>query len=137
MSDLLNDSQKFSVFVTLREFEERLRQAEAWLQGAEEQGHLYHRMLTLSPEQGALAQQHIAEALHRIGDLARTLELSATNGDVAGYIRASLSESWANLCDIRSDKLRRYGAVHPDLAAVLDATVERLAELALGIAALV
>ncbi len=136
MDELLNGSQKFSVFVTLRTLEERLRQADAWLQGEEEHGRLYHRALTLSPEQREQARQRIAEALQVINDLASRLDLEATYDDAGGHIRAGLSESWANLCDIRSQKLRRYGEVQPGLSAVLDEPVEQLAQLALAIAAL-
>jgi len=136
MDDLLNTSQKFSVFVTLRTSEERLRQADAWLQGKEEHGRLYHRAVKLSPEQRALARQQIAEALSVIDDLAHKLALEAADDDAGAHIRAGLSESWANLCDIRSEKLRRYGAVRPEVSAVLDEPVEQLAQLALAIAAL-
>lgn len=136
MDELLNGSQKFSVFVTLRTLEERLQQADAWLQGEEEHGRLYHRTLTLSPEQREQAHQRIDEALRVIDDLASKLDLEATYDDAGGHIRAGLSESWANLCDIRSKKLRRYGKVQPALSAVLDEPVEQLAQLALAIASL-
>jgi len=136
MDELLNGSQKFSVFVTLRALEERLHQADAWLRGEEEHGRLYHRTLTLSPEQRQQARQRIDEALRVIDDLASRLNLEATYDDAGGHIRAGLSESWANLCDIRSQKLRRYGKVQPALSAVLDEPVEQLAQLALAIASL-
>lgn len=136
MNELLNGSQKFSVFVTLRTLEERLRQADAWLQGEEEHGRLYYRAVKLSPEQRALARQRIAEALPVIDALAHKLALEAVDDDAGAHIRAGLSESWANLCDIRSQKLRRYGEVQPGLSAVLDEPVEQLAQLALAIASL-
>lgn len=137
MDNLLNGSQHFSIFVTLRTLEEQLRRADAWLQGEEEHGRLYHRALTLPPERRAAARQQIAEALRLLDDLADTLALEAEKDDAARHIRAGLSESWANLCDARSEKLRRYGAVHPQLSRVLDRPIERLAEAALAIAALV
>lgn len=136
MDALLNDSQKFSIFVTLRTLEERLHEADAWLQGEEENGRLYHRTLTLPPEQREQARQRIAEALRVIDDLASMLDLDATSDNAGDHIRAGLSESWANLCDIRAKKLRRYGEVHPALSAVLDEPVEHLAQLALAIASL-
>ncbi len=134
MTDILNVSQYRCIYLTLRTLEERLRQAAAWLQGAEEQGQLYQRTLKLSPERRALAQQQVNEALALLTDLAQTLGLEAETDEAAGHIRAALSVSWADLCDARSSKLQRYGAVHPGLAAVLDPSIERLAELALSIA---
>ena len=47
-----------------------------------------------------------------------------------------MSADWANLCDTRADKLRRYGEVDPRLAELLDADVDALAQLALSLAAL-
>jgi hypothetical protein len=43
MADLLNTPQRNSLTNVLRTLEERLRQAKAWLPGAEETGLLYHR----------------------------------------------------------------------------------------------
>jgi hypothetical protein len=42
---------------------------------------------------------------------------------------------WANLSDLRSDKLRRYGDVAPRLADLLDADIAELAGRALALAA--
>lgn len=134
MNEWINPSQQLSVFITLRELERRLRQALTWLQGVEEQGRLYSCALTLSPQRRDLVEAQIAEALAVIEALAQHLSLEPQAEEAATYLRAELSASWADLCDIRSAKLRRYGAVHPHLASVLDAPVEHLAELALTIA---
>lgn len=41
------------------------------------------------------------------------------------------------LCDTRSNTLSRYGRVHPQLAETLDPHLDRLAEMALALAAVV
>jgi hypothetical protein len=51
-------------------------------------------------------------------------------------IDAQLSVDWANLSDVRAAKLRRYGEVDPRLADLLDADVDRLAQLALSLSTL-
>lgn len=135
MKELLNAAQYRSISIVLRMLEERLHQAEVWLQGAgEEAGLLYHRTLISPPERRALVQQQIAEALQLIATLQQTFQLEAEEDDLRRTIRAALSASWADLCDARSATLRRYGEVHPELAAVLDPAIERLAHLALAIA---
>jgi len=47
-----------------------------------------------------------------------------------------MSMSWANLCDARSNKLKRFGDVDPALGPVLDPRIDRLAELALSLASM-
>lgn len=132
----LNTAQVRSVQTALSKLEERLRSAEAWLPGVEEHHILYRRCLALAPERRARLQAHIAEALGLIACLARTLDLEREEQNVASHIRAELSASWVNLCDIHSDRLHRYGSVDPALPTTLDPAVERLASLALDIAGL-
>lgn len=137
MADLLNPSQYRSVYITLRALEERLRQADLWLQGTEESGILYQRTLELSMERRLSVHLQIAEALELIAELAQTLQLPCEMDDACSHIRAALSASWVDLCDVRSSTLGRYGTVNPDLAPVLDPIVKRLEQLALVIANLV
>ncbi len=105
-----------------------LRRADAWLQVGEESGILYRRRLGLSPEQRAVMREQIASALAQIATLADRFGLSADDEDLGAAIAAQMSADWANLCDVRSDKLCRYGEVHPDLAHLLDADISALAE---------
>ena len=62
--------------------------------------------------------------------------MAAADNDRGATIAAQMSADWANLCDTRADKLRRYGEVDPRLAELLDADVDALAQLALSLAAL-
>lgn len=136
MSDLLNGAQRSSLAITLRMFEEELRRADAWLEMPPEQGILYRRTLHLSPEARDAIRQSIAAALAQISQLAQEFRLAPEEQDLAAVIAAAMSLSWANLCDARSDKLRRFGDVHPSLAEALDPRLDQLAELALWIASL-
>ena len=63
MSELMNRAQRTSVFVTLRTFEQYLRQLDRWLQGLEADGILYKYKMDLLPERRALMQQKIAAGL--------------------------------------------------------------------------
>jgi hypothetical protein len=129
MKDMFNEAQYTSLAVVLRLLEDDLRQADAWLQGAEETGILYRRKLRLSPERRAAARQVITEALNQIAGLAREFDLAQMDDDPAATVVAGMSERWANLVDARSDKLKRYGPIDPRLAETLDPHLDRLAEL--------
>ena len=131
MNGLLNESQRNSLTIVLRMLEEKLRQADAWLQGVDETGILYRRRLRLPPERGVLARQHIAVALEQIAELAHQFDLEPVDNSPEATIMAEMSESWANLCDARSDKLKRYGEVDPLLSQALDPSMDRLIELTL------
>ncbi len=134
--DLLNPAQRNSLAVGLRAFEMHLRQIDAWLEGWEESGILYHRSLHLSPELRSAAKAHIAAALGQIATLADRFRLAATEDDLAASIAALMSVDWADLTELRSDKLRRYGEVDPRLRDVLDAEVDALAQRAESLFAL-
>ena len=136
MSELLNAAQRSSLTIGLRTFEMHLRQADAWLQDGEESGILYRRSLNLSPERRAAARAQIKVTLQRIADLAEQFDLPVAEESLLAAIAGQLSVDWANLCDVASAKLQRYGDVHPGLAEMLDADVHALAQQALSLAAL-
>ena len=136
MTELLNTAQRSSLTVGLRAFEMHLRQADAWLRGEEERGILYRRGLNLPLEQRAAARAQIAAALAQIAALAERFDLAAVEDDLGAAIDAQLSVDWANLSDVRSAKLRRYGEVDPRLTDLLDADLDRLAQLALSLSTL-
>jgi hypothetical protein len=137
MSDLLNPSQRGSVAVSLKMFEEQLRLTSAWLDGREENGILYRRKLNLSPAQRQAAQQRVVTALEIIAALAQKIGLEPEVEDPAGLIRGEFSVSWANMIDTQSIKLKRYGDVNPELEKVLDPAIRRLAHLALELASII
>ena len=136
VTELLNMAQRRSLSIGLQAFEMHLRQADTWLRGGEERGILCRRGLNLPPEQRAAGRAQIAEALAQIAALADRVDLAAADDDLGATIAAQMSVDWANLCDARSAKLRGYGEVDPRLPDLLDADLDRLALLALSLAAL-
>jgi hypothetical protein len=134
MTRLLNPAQANALLITLRMLEERLRHADVWLQDTEEEGILYHRKLHVSPQRKLVARQLIHSALEEIAEVARKFDFARTYDDRASLIRAQMSLSWADLCDVFSNKLRGYGTVDPRLSLALDPHLDRLAKLALSIA---
>jgi len=137
MNGLLNTPQRNSLTNVLRTLEECLRQAQAWLPGADETGLLYHRSLRLSQEQREVAARIIAMALDEIAQVSREFDLKPSQDDLAAVIGAGMSLMWADLVDTRSTKLNRFGAVDPRLAQQLDPHLDRLIELALLLSSLV
>lgn len=137
MTELLNAAQHNSLVVTLRALEKDLRQADDWLQGNTQQGALYEQSLALSPDRRVVARALIRSVLDRIVNLVGRFGLAAADEDLGATIAAQMTMDWANLCDLRSDKLRRYGEVDPRLAELLDADVNALAHLTLSLSVLV
>jgi len=134
---LLNPYQKNSLRITLRMFEENLRNALEWLDGREEDGILYSRKLTLSPAGREQARQYIKVALGVIEKLSLQFDLRKESNDAASMLRGELDVGWANLLDTRAKKLGRYGKVHPELLSVLDSDVQKLAEIAQQLSAII
>ncbi|MGQ9553218.1 MAG: hypothetical protein ACUVWR_03780 [Anaerolineae bacterium] len=136
MAGLLNDYQRNSLTAVLRLHEHQLRQAQGWLQQPPASGILYRPVLRLSAEQRQLALGHIAKALALVAQVAQDLALELVEEDLGAGMAADMVVSWANLLDVRSDKLRGYGAVDARLGLLLDPYVGRLAELALELASI-
>jgi hypothetical protein len=131
--ELLNPTKKTKVTITLRRFEEDLRQALQWLDGYAEEGFLFRRKMDLPPENRELARKNIEAALLEISELAIKLDLEAEVENSARIIWGAMSIDWADLTDIHARDLRGSGAVNPVLAEILDDPVDRLADLAMAI----
>ena len=131
MEDLLNPTQKNSLCVTLRRFEENLLHARAWLDGNEENGVLYRRKLILPEKRRLQAEQEIGTALDLIEKLSRDFDLPIESENAASLIHGEMSISWADLLDSRASELRRCGIVHPELSNALDPGIQSLARIAL------
>ena len=136
MAGLLNDYQRNSFAAVLRLHEHRLRQAEERLRQAPTSDILYRPVLRLSAEQRQLALEQIAKALALVAQVARDFALELVEEDLGAGMAADMVVSWADLLDVRSDKLRAYGAVDPRLGPLLDPYVGRLAESALKLASI-
>jgi Fe-S-cluster formation regulator IscX/YfhJ len=137
MSPSLNATQRAAVVIALSGFERDLRQAEMWLRGQKQEGVLYRTSLQLSPTRRVAALTEIAGALEIIARLVERLGLQPTEESLASKIAAAMTINWADLIDVGSAKLKRYGPVDPDLHRTLDPETARLAELALSISSLV
>ena len=129
--DLLNPIQKKSLRISLRRFEENLLQAQAWLDGREENGVLYHRELTLPAKRREQAEWVMKEARELIEKVSHDFDLPIETENAAALIRGEMSISWADLLDSRARELKRAGAVHPELSSALDPSIEGLAGIAL------
>lgn len=135
MKDLLNPYQKNSLRISLLMFEENLRCAQEWLDGREEKGILYHRRLELSDEKRRQAEHVIKTALGVVERLSEKFGLEVETQNAASMFQGEFSVNWANLIDTQAGKLRRYGKVHPELGGILDADIQKLAEIALQLSA--
>lgn len=131
MKDLLNPNQKNSLRITLRQFEENLLRAQAWLDGHEENGVLFQRKLTISDGRRQQAEKEIQTALELIRKASQDFDLPSEVENSAALVRSEMAISWANLLDSRAGELKRSGAVHPNLSATLDPGIQTLAGIAL------
>jgi hypothetical protein len=134
LDKLLNMAQRNRILTVLRTLELDLVEAQAALDGVQQEGILFRAELNLPEEHRAAIAAEIEAALSEIAGLARDFRLPATQQNVASKIAAALSVDWADLTDSISGTLGRYGPVDPGLGEVLDARVERLSERALAIA---
>jgi len=135
MKNLLNSSQRISLQVSLRNFEERLRYAEHILDHpVEEEAILFRQHLDLPEEYRAGIKSQIKSALDQIRELREVFSLEVDEDDLARRIESELYISWENLMDVHAIKLRGYGEVHPGLAGILDPRIQNLAAIALELA---
>ena len=134
--ELLNPAQLNSLVIALSMFEENLCQAATWLDDTPPEGIVHRYTLRLPVEQVAAARAEIAAALDAIAVLARDLDTTPVEGPIEARIAAAMSVSWANLCDVKSARMVRYGPVDDALGDVLDARIDTLAQQALRLATL-
>ncbi|MCL4507687.1 MAG: hypothetical protein M1140_16945 [Chloroflexi bacterium] len=125
--ELLNQLQRNSLSIGLREMEITLRHATEDLT-SREQGMLYENKPTISPQALEQFQREVALALQDVADLVERLDLSRSAQSNTAVLLAQMAVLWSNLCDISVDKLSRYGDVSPDLAALLMPALTRLIE---------
>ncbi len=124
----LNENQQRAVAVTLRMLEEQLAEAERLME-REEQGILYRRSAQFTPQQRAVMGTLIAQMREEIERAARQFHLPTQERDAAQEIAGSLALTWESLEEIRSRKLKSYGAVDASLKETLDPIVQRLIKL--------
>ncbi len=125
--DLLNQPQRNSVSIALRELEVVLRHVSEDLT-TRERGMLYEYQPSIPSEGLARIEQESELALQDVALLVRNLDLARAAQANTAVQLAQMAVLWSNLCDISVDKLSRYGEVSPDLAPALMPALNRLIE---------
>ena len=126
----LNPNQQNYLYASLRNFEKALRQADQLLAQGDERGILYYQKSNLDPALRQSARQKISLALQELANLADQLGLEPREENSDQLIMAQMSASWSDLVDSQSGRLKGYGQLDPQAAAVVDPAVNRLARLA-------
>jgi hypothetical protein len=126
----LNPNQQNYLYATLRAFEKSLRLADQLLVDGDEQGILYYQKSQLDAGQRQSARHKISRALQGLANLANQLGLEPREENSDQMIMAQMSASWADLVDSQSSRLKGYGQVDPQAAALIDPAVNHLARLA-------
>jgi hypothetical protein len=122
---ILNWPQRNSISVTLQRLEQKLRHAPEVLTNRE-QGVLYQYTGHVSPETLVLMEREIDEALAEIASLADRLGLEKWSESNRAILLGELSVLWADLHDMRVDKLKRFGDVSPELNEILTPVLSSL-----------
>jgi len=135
LSDLLTEGQRRSLGTVLRRVERAVWQMEELLI-QDQFPELTLTRLTNAP--GALrldALLRLAECVRQnISSLAFEYGITVEEEDQMRKLHALFTLLWADLEDVRPEKLGRYGTVHPLLHEQLGPQVQRLVDLTLALA---
>jgi hypothetical protein len=126
----LNPNQQNYLYASLRNFEKALRQADQLLAQGDERGILYYQKSNLDPALRQAARQKISLALEELARLANQLGIEPREENSDQLIMAQMSASWSDLVDSQSGRLKGYGQLDKQAAALIDPAVNRLAQLA-------
>jgi len=126
----LNPNQQNYLYASLLSFEKALRLADQLLAQGDERGILYYQKSNLEPDLRQSARQKISLALEELASLANQLGLEPREENSDQMIMAQMSASWADLVDSQSGRLKGYGQLDVQAAALIDPAVNRLARLA-------
>ena len=126
---LLNPAQQNSIRIALRLLEERLFWIEVLLSQKGHDGILYRFESDLSDFQISQLQTVFRKIEDLITTFKETFNLSGEKEKLSQILSGSASYFWSIVADKKADKLKRYGAVSPDLSGELDPLVDHLIEL--------
>lgn len=130
---LLNESQRRSLTITLRRVELAVWRLEERM--AQPSPQLMLTRFTNPPDsdqQAALL--HLTRRVREeIAQLVYDYDLEAGEENVLRSVMGEFSLLWCDLEDTRPQKLRRYGAVHPQAQNTLGPPIQRLVQLMLAI----
>lgn len=130
---LLNESQRRAVATVLRRVELAVWRLEERLKHAAPR--LILTRYTHPPDTWKRHEllRLIEEVRREIAVLATDYALDVQEEDLSRSIQAEFTLLWCDLEDIRPQKLRNYGEVHPQAAVALGPPVQRLIALILAI----
>ena len=132
--NLLNDSQRRSLSVTLQRVEMAAWRLEEALTQRSTPPLVLTRLTNPLDEQQQAALLALARLIRQeIALLAHEYDLAATEQNFARLVMAEFTLLWADLEDVRPQKLLRYGNVKPALHQVLDPQLQHLIHLVLTI----
>ena len=126
----LNPYQQNYLYASLRSFEKALRLADQLLVDGDERGILYYQKSHLDPGMRQSARNKISQALQELTNFVNQLGLEPREENSDQMIMAQMSASWGDLADSQSDRLKGYGELDMQAAALIDPAVNRLARLA-------
>jgi hypothetical protein len=128
---MLNDSQTRFLRVVLVLIEEKMRAIERQIAYPEDRGVMLEWRADTAPELEEALQRTIGTVYAIIRRLKEQFDLPAETRLATRELAKGLSRLWAMLQEADANSLRRYGAVAPGLAPVLDPQIESLARLML------
>lgn len=132
LANLLNENQRRSLAIVLRRVElAAWRLEEQITRGASPTLALTRFSNPLSPIQQAALLHLTKQVRQEVAELASDYNLEVTEENLLRSIMSEFTLLWCDLEDTRPQKLRRYGAVHPQAYQVLGPSIQRLIELML------
>lgn len=131
---LLNESQRRSLSVTLRRVELAVWRLEERL-AREPSPDLVLTRFTNAPNeaQRAALLKLVIQVRSEVARIAEDYNLEEGEENFLRSVMGEFTLLWADLEDTRPQKLRRYGAVHPQIQDALGPPIQRLIHLMLAI----
>ncbi|HZU03334.1 MAG TPA: hypothetical protein VFA10_26950 [Ktedonobacteraceae bacterium] len=132
---LLNANHRRVLSITLRRAELAARHLEDQIKRGTAQEHLaLTRFVDAPGTQQQSALLHLATRLKQeIAAIASDCQLDEGEESFLRSIKAEFAILWSDLEDMRPEKLRNYGSVHPQAERFLTPRIERLIDLTLAI----
>jgi len=124
----LGENHKRGLTTALVRLDEMLCDIEEWARGRERRSVLYKERNDLPPAERRALLREVDRIRRDIADARDRLRLEAPEQSAADEVWARCAAVRENLMELESRQLRRYGAVHRELARCADALSARLLE---------
>jgi len=125
----VNERHRQVIELHLRIVEREMAELETFVLSNGEEGILYRVRNPLSEQVRKELLAQIGKVRKGIRELKELYNLAVEERDVVPRIRALLSHDWIVLCETVSKQLRGFGDPDPELAKVLDPSVEKLVDV--------